>query len=110
MELKDSFGQTSVLTFKDGKNPALNATQRNSSCRRARTYSIIDARESCRHDASPMRHGGFLSDHGRSFSTEPRQPLAEALRPDARRSDRPAHLLGPGKPLRLAFESGSRIR
>jgi len=41
------------------------------------------------------------------FSTEPRQPLAEALRPktlDDVIVQR--HLLGPGKPLRLAFESG----
>ncbi|MQA21953.1 replication-associated recombination protein A [Rugamonas rivuli] len=41
------------------------------------------------------------------FSTEPRQPLAEALRPktlDDVIGQR--HLLGPGKPLRLAFESG----
>ncbi|MYM31822.1 AAA family ATPase [Duganella sp. CY15W] len=41
------------------------------------------------------------------FSTEPRQPLAEALRPktlDEVVGQR--HLLGPGKPLRLAFESG----
>jgi putative ATPase len=41
------------------------------------------------------------------FSTEPRQPLAEALRPktlDDVVGQR--HLLGPGKPLRLAFESG----
>jgi len=41
------------------------------------------------------------------FSTEPRQPLAEALRP--RTLDEVVgqrHLLGPGKPLRLAFESG----
>jgi len=41
------------------------------------------------------------------FSTEPRPPLAEALRPKA--LDEvigQSHLLGPGKPLRLAFESG----
>jgi putative ATPase len=41
------------------------------------------------------------------FHTEPRQPLAEALRP--RKLDEvigQSHLLGPGKPLRLAFESG----
>ena len=41
------------------------------------------------------------------FSNEPRQPLAEALRP--RTLDEvigQSHLLGPGKPLRLAFESG----
>ena len=41
------------------------------------------------------------------FSTAPRQPLAEALRPktlDEVIGQR--HLLGPGKPLRLAFESG----
>jgi putative ATPase len=41
------------------------------------------------------------------FSTEPRQPLAEALRPktlDEVIGQR--HLLGPGKPLRLAFDSG----
>ncbi|MQA38806.1 replication-associated recombination protein A [Rugamonas aquatica] len=41
------------------------------------------------------------------FTTEPRQPLAEALRPktlDDVIGQR--HLLGPGKPLRLAFESG----
>jgi putative ATPase len=41
------------------------------------------------------------------FSTEPRQPLAEALRPktlDEVIGQR--HLLGPGKPLRLVFESG----
>ncbi|MYM23864.1 AAA family ATPase [Duganella sp. FT135W] len=41
------------------------------------------------------------------FSTEPRQPLAEALRPktlDEVIGQR--HLLGSGKPLRLAFESG----
>ncbi|MRW92894.1 AAA family ATPase [Duganella sp. FT80W] len=41
------------------------------------------------------------------FSTEPRQPLAEALRPktlDDVVGQR--HLLAPGKPLRLAFESG----
>jgi putative ATPase len=41
------------------------------------------------------------------FTTEPRQPLAEALRPktlDEVIGQR--HLLGPGKPLRLAFESG----
>ncbi|MBA5686855.1 replication-associated recombination protein A [Rugamonas apoptosis] len=41
------------------------------------------------------------------FSNEPRQPLAEALRPKT--LDEvigQSHLLGPGKPLRLAFESG----
>jgi putative ATPase len=41
------------------------------------------------------------------FSTAPRQPLAEALRP--RSLDEVVgqrHLLGQGKPLRLAFESG----
>ena len=41
------------------------------------------------------------------FHTEPRQPLAEALRP--RKLNEvvgQSHLLGPGKPLRLAFESG----
>jgi putative ATPase len=41
------------------------------------------------------------------FSNEPRQPLAEALRP--RTLDEvigQSHLLGPGKPLCLAFESG----
>ena len=41
------------------------------------------------------------------FSTEPRQPLAEALRPktlDEVIGQR--HLIGPGKPLRLAFDSG----
>ncbi|MYN42434.1 AAA family ATPase [Duganella sp. FT109W] len=41
------------------------------------------------------------------FSTDPRQPLAEALRPktlDEVIGQR--HLLGPGKPLRLAFDSG----
>ena len=41
------------------------------------------------------------------FHTEPRQPLAEALRP--KKLDDvigQGHLLGPGKPLRLAFESG----
>ncbi len=41
------------------------------------------------------------------FSTEPRRPLAEALRP-ATLNDviGQRHLLGEGKPLRLAFESG----
>lgn len=41
------------------------------------------------------------------FSNEPRPPLAEALRPKT--LDEvigQSHLLGPGKPLRLAFESG----
>ncbi|MYN44578.1 AAA family ATPase [Pseudoduganella sp. FT93W] len=41
------------------------------------------------------------------FTTEPRPPLAEALRPKT--LDEvigQSHLLGPGKPLRLAFESG----
>lgn len=41
------------------------------------------------------------------FSTEPRQPLAEALRP--RTLDEvigQGHLLGEGKPLRLAFQAG----
>jgi len=41
------------------------------------------------------------------FHQSPRKPLAEALRPDhldAVIGQR--HLLGPGKPLRLAFESG----
>jgi putative ATPase len=41
------------------------------------------------------------------FTNEPRQPLAEALRPKT--LDEVIgqhHLLGPGKPLRLAFESG----
>ena len=41
------------------------------------------------------------------FKTEPRQPLAEALRP--KNLDEvcgQAHLLGAGKPLRLAFEAG----
>jgi putative ATPase len=41
------------------------------------------------------------------FSTEPRQPLAEALRPKTLDDViGQHHLLGPGKPLRLAFESG----
>ena len=41
------------------------------------------------------------------FKTSPRPPLAEALRPQ-RLEDMigQQHLLGPGKPLRLAFESG----
>lgn len=41
------------------------------------------------------------------FTNEPRRPLAEALRP-ATLNDviGQSHLLGPGKPLRLAFESG----
>ncbi|GGY07189.1 replication-associated recombination protein A [Paludibacterium paludis] len=41
------------------------------------------------------------------FATEPKKPLAEALRP-SRLDDviGQSHLLGPGKPLRLAFESG----
>src|ERR1700743_1993922 len=41
------------------------------------------------------------------FKVEPRRPLAEALRP-ATLADviGQKHLLGPGKPLRLAFESG----
>ena len=41
------------------------------------------------------------------FKVEPRRPLAEALRPAA--LDEvigQSHLLGPGKPLRLAFEAG----
>ena len=41
------------------------------------------------------------------FATEPKKPLAEALRPS--RLDEvigQTHLLGPGKPLRLAFDSG----
>ncbi|SFM85766.1 Holliday junction DNA helicase ruvB N-terminus [Rugamonas rubra] len=41
------------------------------------------------------------------FSNEPRQPLAEALRPKT--LDEvigQSQLLGPGRPLRLAFESG----
>ncbi|MEY3497734.1 MAG: Replication-associated recombination protein, partial [Pseudomonadota bacterium] len=41
------------------------------------------------------------------FDTKPIAPLAEALRP--KQIDEvigQAHLLGPGKPLRLAFESG----
>jgi putative ATPase len=41
------------------------------------------------------------------FSTEPRPPLAEALRPKTLDDViGQSHLLGPGKPLRLAFESG----
>ncbi|HEX7988318.1 putative ATPase [Duganella sp. 1411] len=41
------------------------------------------------------------------FATEPRQPLAEALRPKTLDDViGQHHLLGPGKPLRLAFESG----
>src|SRR5215217_32709 len=41
------------------------------------------------------------------FHTEPRQPLAEALRPKKLNEViGQSHLLGPGKPLRLAFESG----
>jgi putative ATPase len=41
------------------------------------------------------------------FRTEPRQPLAEALRPrDLSEVVGQRHLLGEGKPLRLAFESG----
>src|SRR5438067_6913921 len=41
------------------------------------------------------------------FTNEPRQPLAEALRPKTLNDViGQAHLLGPGKPLRLAFESG----
>ncbi|MES2160792.1 MAG: replication-associated recombination protein A [Pseudomonadota bacterium] len=41
------------------------------------------------------------------FSTEPRQPLAEALRPKTLDDViGQHHLLGPGRPLRLAFESG----
>jgi putative ATPase len=51
--------------------------------------------------------GGAFNIMADLFSTEPRQPLAEALRPktlDEVIGQR--HLLGPGKPLRLAFESG----
>ena len=41
------------------------------------------------------------------FTNEPRQPLAEALRPKTLAEViGQRHLLGPGKPLRLAFESG----
>jgi putative ATPase len=41
------------------------------------------------------------------FHTEPRQPLAEVLRPKKLNEViGQSHLLGPGKPLRLAFESG----
>lgn len=41
------------------------------------------------------------------FETEPRRPLAEALRPAALDDViGQTHLLGPGKPLRLAFEAG----
>ena len=41
------------------------------------------------------------------FSTEPRQPLAEALRPKTLNEViGQTHLLGAGKPLRLAFEAG----
>ena len=41
------------------------------------------------------------------FSTEPRQPLAEALRPKTLTEViGQSHLLGAGKPLRLAFEAG----
>ncbi|WP_038490201.1 replication-associated recombination protein A [Janthinobacterium agaricidamnosum] len=41
------------------------------------------------------------------FSTAPRQPLAEALRPKSLPEViGQGHLLGPGKPLRLAFEAG----
>ena len=41
------------------------------------------------------------------FSTEPRQPLAEALRPKILTEViGQTHLLGVGKPLRLAFEAG----
>ena len=41
------------------------------------------------------------------FSTEPRQPLAEALRPGTLGEViGQTHLLGQGKPLRLAFEAG----
>jgi putative ATPase len=41
------------------------------------------------------------------FSTEPRQPLAEALRPKTLAEViGQQHLLGEGKPLRLAFEAG----
>ena len=41
------------------------------------------------------------------FSTEPRQPLAEALRPKTLADViGQTHLLGVGKPLRLAFEAG----
>ncbi|MFZ4876650.1 replication-associated recombination protein A [Janthinobacterium sp. Mn2066] len=41
------------------------------------------------------------------FSTEPRQPLAEALRPKTLTEViGQTHLLGVGKPLRLAFEAG----
>jgi putative ATPase len=41
------------------------------------------------------------------FTTAPHQPLAEALRPKSL-SDviGQGHLLGEGKPLRLAFEAG----
>ncbi|WP_215408187.1 AAA family ATPase [Janthinobacterium sp. JC611] len=41
------------------------------------------------------------------FSTAPRQPLAEALRPSTLNEViGQTHLLGAGKPLRLAFEAG----
>ncbi|MES2740341.1 MAG: replication-associated recombination protein A [Pseudomonadota bacterium] len=41
------------------------------------------------------------------FSTEPRQPLAEALRPGTLNDViGQTHLLGQGKPLRLAFDAG----
>ena len=41
------------------------------------------------------------------FSTAPRQPLAEALRPATLNEViGQTHLLGAGKPLRLAFEAG----
>jgi putative ATPase len=53
--------------------------------------------------SAPLRNSSMAD----LFSNEPRQPLAEALRPKT--LDEvigQSHLLGPGKPLRLAFESG----
>ena len=44
------------------------------------------------------------------FSTAPRQPLAEALRPATLNEViGQTHLLGVGKPLRLAFEAGKAL-
>src|SRR5690606_39416010 len=55
------------------------------------------------HDALPIWESNLTD----LFTTKPKPPLAELLRPktlDEFVGQR--HLLGPGKPLRLAFEAG----
>jgi hypothetical protein len=108
MELKDSFGQTSVLKFTSfQRNPQLGRAavqvRRTERRRRGEPVRRMPARSAgtCACDATP-RHG-----QSRPFQDRTLAALAEALRPrPSTKSSARATCWAPGKPLNLVFQSG----